>query len=153
MRQYYPSMDEGPVHQLCPKGLSSWFFYIQAIAAEETPAAAHIHKKKKKCSREEYQMTSISASRKSTAQDFFIWYFKGITQNKNKSLHGKPWNKCWKIKHVGHLWAKFVARMAALECSFGREANLIHILQAMETGDKESEQVAGRKKRKVKKQL
>lgn len=98
-------------------------------------------------------MTSISASRKSTAKDFFIWCIKGTTHNKNESLHGKPWSKDWKIKHVGHLRAKFVARVAALECNFGREANLTHILQAMETGDKESEQVAGRKKRKVKKQL
>lgn len=94
------SNDNSPGLTLCPNGEDSWCFYNRALAKRETPP--HFTKNLYLARLDFESLMHIKQVYWDlSSPELLKRCLSQRSQNPNKSLHAKVWQKCLKIKHAG----------------------------------------------------
>ena len=122
------STDEKPHHDLCTNGTESWCFYNRAKARGEVQAS---YKKMQVYFRNltAHQLEAIKGIYDPlTTDEMMNRFLRGMTQDRNESLHAKIWKICPKHKNATVMIVNFATATAVAHYNAGHEeSNLCNI--------------------------
>ena len=122
------STDAKPKHHLCTKGPNSWCFYNKHLALGKKPPN---HKKMKVYFHLTVrQLEKVKAIYdRLTTDEMMERCLKGMTQNRNESLHSRIWKMCPKHKNTSRMYVEFATATAVGHYNCGYErSNLCDVL-------------------------
>ena len=126
------STDEEPHHELCAKGPQSWCTFNRKQAlGEKIPS----HKEMKIY----FHLTKRQLAKvkgiydRLTTDEMMERCMKGMTQNRNESLHSRVWKICPKHKNVSKLFVDFASATAVMHYNVGYEMSNLCDIFGMES--------------------
>ena len=126
------SSDAEPKHHLCTKGPNSWCFYNKNLALGKVPPT---HKKMKVSFKlTDRQLQAVKAIYdRLTTDEMMERCLKGMTQNRNESLHSRIWKLCPKHKNKSRLYIEFTTATTVGHYNAGYESSNLCDVFGMET--------------------